>query len=128
MSPIVDGVSTLHSVWDSVGYQFTGYATLPFSAASWTDNGVTTAAMVTPYPVDVAKLNNGNFEEWATEGYTNSVNYVYKDFADGQNEVDQAYKTQAENISKSRIMYGGRRLANLMITIFGTAPATSYLQ
>jgi len=88
--------------------------------------------MVTPYPVDVAKLHNGDFEEWATEGYSNSVNYVYKNFADGQKEVDQAYKTQAEGICKSRIMYGGRRLADLMITIFGktakaSAPA-AYLQ
>ncbi len=27
-SPLIDGVSNLHSVWDSVGYKYTGYASL----------------------------------------------------------------------------------------------------
>lgn len=32
-----------------------------------------------------------------------------------------------EALCKSRIMYGGRRLADLMITIFGTTPESAAL-
>lgn len=59
--PIIDGVSTLHSVWDSVAYSFVGYASLPFNSADWDANGVNAADIASNYPVDTSKLNNGNF-------------------------------------------------------------------
>jgi len=37
--PPKDGVTELHALWDSVGYEFPGYASLPFSDANWTRNG-----------------------------------------------------------------------------------------
>ena len=46
ISPNVDGVGNLHSLWDSVMYDATGYPTLPFSTADWTtytNNAETTA-------------------------------------------------------------------------------------
>jgi len=33
--PAKDGVSNLHSVWDSVIFGFTGYESLPFTEADW---------------------------------------------------------------------------------------------
>jgi len=37
--PAKDGVTNLHALWDSVGYEFSGYAKLPFTDAAWTLNG-----------------------------------------------------------------------------------------
>jgi len=37
--PSKEGAKNLHSVWDSVIYEFTGYENLPFSAADWESNG-----------------------------------------------------------------------------------------
>ena len=33
--PEVDGVDNLHAIWDSVAYQYAGYAELPYTAVSW---------------------------------------------------------------------------------------------
>ena len=33
--PDHEGAKNLHSVWDSVGYEYTGFANLPFSDSDW---------------------------------------------------------------------------------------------
>jgi len=114
ISPVVNGVSNLHSVWDSVAYQYTGFANLPLSAADWATNGSEVSKMVDKYRVDPAQLHNGDFAAWAKESYDASVSFVYPTFIAGQ-EPNAAYKAQAEMVARSRIMYGGRRLANLLI-------------
>ena len=73
----------MHSVWDSVSYQYTGYATLPFSDDDWTANGNEVSKMNNEYPIDKKTINDGNFLEWATEGYNNAVNFVYPNFVVG---------------------------------------------
>lgn len=37
--PSKDGVTNLHALWDSVSYEFSGYAKLPFSDDAWALNG-----------------------------------------------------------------------------------------
>jgi len=59
------GVTNLHSVWDSVGYHYTGFAKLPFTSAKWTENGSEVSGMVDKYHVDPTKLYDGNFNKWA---------------------------------------------------------------
>lgn len=59
--PSIDGVSNLHSVWDSVIYNYTGYADLPMSTTTWDYYGTQVQEMVSVYPVDLNKVYNGNF-------------------------------------------------------------------
>jgi hypothetical protein len=73
--------------------------------------------MVDSFPVDMKKLHSRDFKEWATEGYTNSVSQVYPGFVVNESP-SIGYKTNAENVCRSRIMYGGRRLADLLTHIF----------
>ena len=35
VSPAVNGVDNLHSIWDSVIYEYPGYPVLPLDDASW---------------------------------------------------------------------------------------------
>jgi hypothetical protein len=74
--------------------------------------------MVDKFPVDTTKVFDGDFNKWAQEGYDTSVSTVYPGFTAGV-EPSAAYKKLAESACRSRIMYGGRRLANLMVQIFG---------
>ena len=73
--------------------------------------------MVDKYPVDMKKLHSRDYQEWATEGYNHAVNDVYAGFVTGE-AVSIGYKVNAEAICKDRIMYGGRRLADLLVNIF----------
>jgi hypothetical protein len=70
--------------------------------------------MVPNYPIDAAKVHGGDFKEWAKESYEMSKEHVYPNFKAGV-EPSAAYKAQAEDNARSRIMYGGRRLADLMV-------------
>jgi len=115
--PATKGVSNLHSVWDSVSWAYTGYATLPFDAEAWKFNGDEVSKMAGQFPVDKKTLNDGNFLEWATEGYNNAVNRVYPGY-DNQSTalpVSDAYQKQAEELCRESIMRGGQRLADLMV-------------
>jgi hypothetical protein len=49
--PKKDGVSNLHASWDSVEFEFSGYAKLPFSSSGWSTNGSRAAHLVAKWPV-----------------------------------------------------------------------------
>ena len=70
--------------------------------------------MVPKYPVDAAKVHSGDFNEWAKVSYELSKAKVYPGFKAGV-EPDSTYKAMAEDQARTRIMYGGRRLADLMV-------------
>lgn len=67
IDPNVSGVGNLHSVWDSVIYQLTGYESLPLSDSNWDFYTSTTASYSKTYPVSEADLHAGDFAEWAAE-------------------------------------------------------------
>ena len=116
--PSESGVSNLHSVWDSVIYNYAGFVDLPMNDKLWSYYGTECDNMVEPYPVPAAKLHPGDFEVWAGESFDASVSTVYPTFKSGQ-KPDDVYRAAAEPIARSRIMYGGARLAELMVEIFG---------
>jgi hypothetical protein len=80
----VNGVSNLHSVWDSVIYQYPGYPVMPLSTTDWNWYTTTTETMSTTYPVNSANILPEDFEGWANESYDIAVNYVYPGFVTGQ--------------------------------------------
>jgi hypothetical protein len=75
--PTRDGVSNLHGVWDSVAYSYSGYPTLPLSTADWTWYGTESSTMASEYPTSSSKYYDGNFSQWAKEGYDLAKTTVY---------------------------------------------------
>jgi hypothetical protein len=75
--PTRDGVSNLHGVWDSVAYSYSGYPTLPLSTADWTWYGTESSTMASQYPTSSSKYYDGNFSQWAKEGYDLAKTTVY---------------------------------------------------
>ena len=75
------GVTTLHSVWDSVSYSYTGYASLPFDSATWDFYGDEVTKMVPEFPVDPAQLKEGDFMGWAEESLAIAEADSYPGFA-----------------------------------------------
>ena len=101
------------------------------STSTWEFYGDEVEKMVEVYPVPAGKLHAAEFAEWAAESYDASASVVYPgkpptlfltfislDFVSGQ-APDDEYRAQAEPVARSRIMYGGARLADLMVQIFG---------
>ena len=63
-------------------------------------------------------LKPGEFQAWADEGFVLAIEDVYPGF--GVNEaVSAEYQQRAEYDCRTRIMYGGERLAALLVQIFG---------
>lgn len=56
--PSEDGVSNLHSVWDSAIYEWTGYPDLPLDDTDWDWYTTTAADLYTTYPVDTSMYKN----------------------------------------------------------------------
>jgi len=92
--PSVNGVSNLHSVWDSVIYQYTGYASLPFSDSDW--DWVTGVAqdLADKYPIDESTILLNQFSTWSGESVELSKEYVYEGFVEGE-VPDQTYIDKA---------------------------------
>lgn len=72
------------------------------------------------------ETHDGNFQEWATEGYNNSVQYVYAGYTNGQPLTDE-YMATAEGVAKESIMKGGRRLADLIVELYNANQPALFL-
>jgi len=127
--PSKDGVSSLHFVWDSVLYEYTGRPNLPLNTSDWDWYTSEAARLANEYPTYSSKLDAGNFQSWADEGHQLSETIVYPDFVEGQ-DPDQAYIDAAMPLIEEHIMYGADRLAALMVDIYGNNSAipTPFLQ
>jgi len=124
INPSIDGVKNLHSVWDSVIYQYTGYPTLPLSDDDWSWYTSEVADLAEQYPVDSSLVEAGEFLTWASESLTIAKSTVYPDFVEKEVPSDE-YKAAAEPICKERIMFGGARLAALIEEIYGSDKQTT---
>lgn len=51
IDPNVSGVGNLHSVWDSVIYEYPGYPDLPLSSSDWDFYTTTASSLASSYPV-----------------------------------------------------------------------------
>jgi len=60
--PSKDGVTNLHALWDSVGYEFSGYAKLPFTDSAWDLNGKRAADLVQRHPLSSIKVDVTNLD------------------------------------------------------------------
>ena len=87
----------------------------------------TTADIASNYPVDMSKLHDGDWAEWAQEGYDLAATVVYPGFDYYQPLTDEYIETM-NNTLRSQMMYGSRRLADLMVSIYGNKTTESFLQ
>lgn len=69
--PAKDGVTNLHALWDSVSYEYSGYAKLPFTDSDWDLNGKRAQDLVSKHPLSSLKAdvpilthNNGLMKAW----------------------------------------------------------------
>lgn len=125
--PSICGASNLHAVWDSEAYNYCGYVDLPLSEAQWEWYETTSADIASNYPVDMNKLYDNNWAEWAREGYELAATVVYPGFEYYQPLTDEYIETMNTTL-RSQMMYGSRRLADLLVSIYGSNTTESFLQ
>lgn len=115
------GVTNMHSVWDSVIYEFCGYPDLPLTSDAWDTLTTNAEDIYTAYPTDESQVHAGDFNEWAAEGLQMAKDYVYKDF-NFNGEQTQEYLDRATPALKARMMYGAERLADTIVAIQAAGP------
>mmetsp|Transcript_42245 Transcript_42245/g.30421 ORF Transcript_42245/g.30421 Transcript_42245/m.30421 type:complete len:191 (-) Transcript_42245:518-1090(-) len=116
--PNKDGAGNLHAVWDSVIYQYTGYPDLPLDEADWNTLGENTATLAEEVSVPEESYHDADADYWADESFESSKETVYPGY-EFNTELDDAYIAKATVEANKKLMYGGRRLANLISVIYG---------
>lgn len=79
-----DGLKELHAVWDSIIFEYTGYATLPFSDADWNTNGDNAKKLMSTYTISSSEATNLEPTFWANESFKISENFVYKNIKENE--------------------------------------------
>lgn len=118
--PSVDGVSNLHSVWDSVIYQFPGYPVMPLSTKDWDWYTATAEKISSEYAINASDLKPQDFMGWAQQSYELAVAYVYPGFTTGSTP-SAAYEAKAIPVVETNMNLGAARLANLIEAIYGSS-------
>jgi len=108
-----DGLKELHAVWDSIIFEYTGYATLPFSDADWNTNGDNAKALIAKYQIEDSEAKNLDPKYWANESFEISENFVYKNIKENQ-KLPQSYDDTARGLAEKQVVKAGYRLANLL--------------
>ena len=67
--PSIDDVNTLHFVWDSVVYEYTGRPVLPLSDNDFTWYTTEAVKLSYAYPIHSSAILSGDFNAWAQESY-----------------------------------------------------------
>lgn len=120
--PSIEGASNLHSVWDSVIYQYTGYPDLPLNNADWNTLGDNISNMSDDIYVPTSDWHTNDTMQWAAESLQASKDTVYPDVVVGEALSDE-YIARATPVANERIVYGARRLAEQIKLIYGTNSA-----
>lgn len=116
--PSVNGVSNLHSIWDSVIYKYTGNPKMPLSTSDWDWYTTTADSINTAYPPAATNLLSEDYAGWANQSYEMAINYVYPNFTAGQTP-STTYDNTAIPQVEANMMLGAARLANLIEVIYG---------
>lgn len=75
--PSKSGAKNLHSVWDSVIYEFTGHTTLPFTDDAWKTITDQANDLMKEFPIEDKDAMILDSREWAHESFLISQNVVY---------------------------------------------------
>jgi len=122
--PRYDGISNLHASWDSVEYEFSGYAKLPFSSSGWSTNGARAADLVARHPLSSIKADptNINPQQFADDAFAISKSFVYNGVKSGQ-RLSTEYIKAGNLLAEEQIVLAGNRLANLIESLKLSGPS-----
>jgi hypothetical protein len=114
------GVYNLHGLWDSVIYDYNGYPRVPLTESDVLWYTAEMATFEQEYPFPQENWHSLDFQTWADEGYQLAIDIVYPGIV--EDEIPSAeYQASAKAALRPRLVAGGRRLAELMKYVFGTA-------
>lgn len=105
-----DGIKELHALWDSVLYEQTGYADLPFDDQAWEDLTQKAQNLISEYGREAEKDVSFNPQKWAEESFEISKHFVYPHITEGALPSDE-YVSEGREIAFSQIVKAGYRLA-----------------
>jgi len=109
----------LHAVWDSVIYEYAGWETLPMDSEEWQWYSAQASRIIEENQIEKSAIKSEQFADWAQEDYAIAKDDVYDGFVEGE-EPSEAYKQKAVAKLEERMSLGGRRLAELIKSIYGT--------
>ena len=85
-------MKNLHSLWDSVLYEFYGYQDLPYSDADWATLGEHSATIRKNYPMNPEVIEDLDPVNWSEESFEISSTFVYKGVVNNQAVSDEYVK------------------------------------
>lgn len=107
------GAQNLHSVWDSVIYEYTGHSKLPFTQSDWELITQQAQDLMAKYEIDPSEANNLDSRVWAQESFMISKSTVYP-YVQPNQALSDDYIQQAKTAAERQVVLGGHRLANLL--------------
>lgn len=108
--PAAQGVTNLHSLWDSILYEFVGTPSMPFSYNDWSDLGRNITKMETAYSFNANEWDIFNATQWAVESFEMSKSNVYAGIKEYIAPSDD-YVRNSNYQLKRNIVLGGLRLS-----------------
>jgi len=104
------GVTNLHSLWDSILYEFVGTPNMPFSYDDWMELGKNITKMENAYSFNSNEWDRFNATAWADESFEMSISNVYAGIKENL-APSEDYISSANYQLKRNIVLGGLRLS-----------------
>ena len=113
-----DGISELHALWDSVVTEYANDWAEPLSSDSWQAVGEASSSIREENPRGRLFLNKKDPAEWSQESLEISESFVYKNIKE-HTWPSASYISFGKKIAEQRLAYGGYRLADLLVDLWG---------
>eukprot|EP00347_Sterkiella_histriomuscorum_P010921 403374421 len=122
-------VKNLHSLWDSVVYEFTDTPSMPYNSNGWNKLGSAIQTMASKFTFPNNEYNSVDVNLWVNESFEVAQNAVYANIKENQAASD-SYVQQNQKVIEKQIIIGGLRLATVIKQVFGnnTNQAAAFLQ
>jgi len=112
------GVTNLHSLWDSILYEFVGTPNMPFTYDDWMTLGQNTTKMEQAYSFNANEWETFSPTQWALESFEMSKSNVYAGISENT-QPNAEYLSSANYQLKRNIVLGGLRLSQTIIDLYG---------
>lgn len=121
-----DGISELHALWDSVVTEYANDWAEPLSSDSWTAVGEASTKIRNINPRGRLFLTSKDPNHWADESFEISKAFVYKNIEE-HTWPSASYIETGKKIAEQRLAYGGYRLADLLVELWGQEEEQKFL-
>jgi hypothetical protein len=99
-------------------YEQPGTQTLPFSSSDWNSYGTTASSLYTTYTLTTQEFHDSDPAYWANENLEFAAT-LYGGVTPGK-PLSAQYIASATTYAEKRIAWAGRRLANMVMTYYGS--------